>query len=358
MRKILVLIFLLVNSIILFAQQFTIAVIPDTQNYTDYRFQTFSEPPFAIDFVDVYKRQIEYIVNNSVVNAGSIVFAIHLGDNVLHHAEQELEWQLADRTISILDDVIPYGMVPGNHDYDVRSRRKDKTWAFNGTSHFIQYFGSESMHFKNKEWYGGSFHEGLSSWCKFSVDGISFLFIGLELEAGDAVLDWAQDVIEQNKNLPTIVVTHEYMNCRYESRNPGIPHLLDEQYRRDSGDFNSAHELWSKFITKNKQIFLVLCGHSYIKEHGEAVRTDINEDGYKVYQLLSDFEGRNELFKKLEISEHPYGGDGWLRLLHFDLKKNQIHVQTYSTEFKTFQKYYDIYFIIQFDWDCKKRFGK
>ncbi len=358
MRKILVLLVLLLSTITLFAQQFTIAVIPDTQNYTDYRFQTFSEPPFAIDFVDVYKRQVEYIVKNSVVNAGSIVFAIHLGDNVLHHAEQELEWQLADRTISILDDVIPYGMVPGNHDYDVRSRRKDKTWAFNGTSHFIQYFGSESMHFKNKEWYGGSFHEGLSSWCRFSVDSINFLFIGLELEAGDAVLEWAQNIIEQNKNLPTILVTHEYLNCKYESKNPGTFSLSTDHYRRDTGDYNTAPQLWNKFIKKNNQIFLVLCGHAYIKDDGEAVRTDINDDGYKVYQLLSDFEGRNELFKKLEISEHPYGGDGWLRLLHFNLEKKQIHVQTYSTEFKCYEKDYDSDFLIQFDWDWKKRFGE
>ncbi len=349
-------IFYIFISFFCYSQKFTIAVIPDSQNYTDYRYQTISNPSFPIDFINVYQHQIEYISKNAISNGGDIVFAIHLGDNVLHHGEQELEWELASNTISLLDNVIPYGMVPGNHDYDERTQREDKTWAFNGTTHFINYFGEKSIHFNNKEWYGGSFHEGLSSWIKFSACGIEFLFIGLELEAGDAVLDWAQSVIEQNKNLPTIVATHEYLHWGYDYYNPGEHRLCTNQYRRDSGDYNSASQIWEKFISKNKQIFIVLCGHAYNKEQGEAARTDINNDGYKVYQLLSDYEGRNELFKFLQVSNSPYGGDGWFRLLHFDLNKQQIHIQTYSTELKRYEKDYDSDFIIQFDWNWEERF--
>lgn len=344
---------------LLFSQEFTIAVIPDSQNYTDYRYQTNSTPPFAIDFVDVYRHQIEYIVKNSVSNGGEITFAIHLGDNVLHQGEQELEWELADNTISILDNTIPFCMVPGNHDYDEKIRRKDLSWAFNGTNHFIKYFGNKSKHFKEKEWYKGSYNNGLSSWGNFSAGENEFLFIGLELEAGDAVLEWAQKVIEQNKNIPTIIITHEYLYRGYDLNNPGVhPIQTNNKYRIDSGDCNSAVQIWEKFISKNKQIFLVLCGHSYEKEHGEAIRTDINDDGYKVYELLSDYEGRNTLFKFLQISDSQYGGDGWLRLLRFDLNKKQIHVQTYSTEFKRYEKDFDSDFIIQFDWDWNKRFGQ
>ena len=355
-------ILLLINILFfsrLFASPFTIAVIPDSQNYTDYRYQTISTPPFAIDFVDVYRHQIEYIAKNSVSRGGDIAFAIHLGDNVLHHGDQEIEWELADKTISILDNTIPFCMVPGNHDYDERVRREDKSWAFNGTSHYIKYFGNQSKHFKDKEWYKGSFNDGLSSWGRFSAGGIEFLFIGLELEAGDMVLEWAQNVIDQNKNIPTIVITHEYLYRGYDSNNPGVhPIQTNNRYRSDSGDCNSAVEIWEKFISKNNQIFLVLCGHSYNKEHGEAARTDINNDGYKVYELLSDYEGRNTLFKFLQISDSAYGGDGWLRLLKFDLEEQQIHVQTYSTEFKRYEKDFDSDFIIKFDWQWDERFGK
>lgn len=326
-------------SNLLFSQQFTIAVIPDTQNYTDFRYQTFSNPPFDFDFSDVYKRQVEYIFNKSQDTESPVIFAIHLGDNVLHQNKHDIEWQIADNIISLLDDKIPFAMIPGNHDYDVRERKgnkPDKYWSFYGSDTFVKYFGSESKHFKDKNWYIDSFNNGMSSAAIINYQDVRMLFIGLEMEAGDECLEWAQNVIDKNNDIPTIIATHEFLSVNNE-KNSGKARRLTSAYRRDY-DSNTPKNIWEKFIKKNNQIFLVLCGHSYDNNRGENSRIDLNEFGNPVYQILSDYEGRTELFNNMTEENAPkYGGDGWLRLLNFDLEKKQLHIQTYSTEFEIFE---------------------
>mgnify|MGYP007070066402 FL=1 len=63
-------------------------------------------------------------------------------------------------------------------------------------------------------------------------------------------------------------------------------------------------------------------------DEGENSRTDVNNDGFKVYTLLQNFQGRKSLFDERGYKGKKLNcGDGWLRLLHFDLKKNQIQTQ-------------------------------
>ena len=104
------------------AQTFTIAVIPDTQNYCDYRYQKSSNPPFLFDQGDIFQRQTDYVAKNSVSSGGTIAFAIQLGDLVQNQGTQPSEWSIADSAISRLDGALPFGVIPGNHDYD-------KAWA-------------------------------------------------------------------------------------------------------------------------------------------------------------------------------------------------------------------------------------
>ena len=56
---------LLAVSTALFAEKFSIAVISDTQNYCDYRYQRDSNPPYPFDHGDIYKRLMQYIADNS-----------------------------------------------------------------------------------------------------------------------------------------------------------------------------------------------------------------------------------------------------------------------------------------------------
>ena len=58
--------------------EFTVAMIPDTQNYVDYRHQKWSG--FPIDGVDQFYQQMRWVGENAKSTGGEIVFATHVGD--------------------------------------------------------------------------------------------------------------------------------------------------------------------------------------------------------------------------------------------------------------------------------------
>ena len=77
------------------------AVLPDTQVYT------LQQP-------ELFDTQTSFIRNNQ--KRLDIQFVVNLGDS---HAEQHrrVEWQRAVSSMSMLNGVVPYAIVPGNHDY-------------------------------------------------------------------------------------------------------------------------------------------------------------------------------------------------------------------------------------------------
>lgn len=97
---------------------------------------------------------------------------------------------------------------------------------------------------------------------------------------------------------------------------------------------NSPQMVWDKFISRHEQIFLVLCGHA----EGQAFRVDDNQAGGKVYQVMSDYQGRAQTVRDAGTPPALFVGvgDGWLRLMDFDMARDvpSIHVHTYSTHYK------------------------
>ena len=101
---------------------FTIAVIPDAQNYTDDQ----AAQPSAID---VFTGQMNYVVNNRTNM--NIVFTTFLGDIVQHGDGTDgtsavyggpNEYNRARGAVDILAaSGMPFGITIGNHDYDSQS---------------------------------------------------------------------------------------------------------------------------------------------------------------------------------------------------------------------------------------------
>lgn len=338
------------------AQKFTIPVIPDPQKYTDYRYQTATKKSFPINLCDTYKKQMSYILDHIDDPESPFVCVLHLGDNVSHQNKKKSEWILAEEVVSMLDDKIPLAMVPGNHDYDVRKRKYNKEWyyTFYGDKNYTKYFGDKSKHFADKKWYIDSFNGGMSSVVKLKIKGNDYLFLCLEMEPGDAVLTWAQKVIDSNFGIPTILITHNYLNWANE-KGKNYASRFKSAYRRDY-DSNSGQKLWEKFIKKNNQIFMVLSGHSYSGCHGENSRIDLNDFGFPVYQFVSDYEGRREIYKLKNGRKLKVKSGGWMRLLDFDIGKKTVHVRTYNPQLEKYELDEDSDMIINFDWDWGKRF--
>lgn len=350
---------------------FTIAVIPDTQNYVDYTHQKAEN--FAFDANEMFFEQMRYVAANLESQGGDIAFVSGLGDNWQHQTlkidleHQQRGFKIAPnpmldahfaptekvRTVEmpgarkgweLLAGKVPFSVVPGNHDFDAmwtdsrfppatKPDPKDKsTFGMlhpGGLDNFRTVFGSQTPFFKDQPWYVASHDGGADSAQIFTAGGYRFLHIGLQFSAPDASLEWAASVIKANPGLPTIITTHDYLDTSGQR----LPNPMIDAHKADPKD-NSPEMLWQKFISQHDQIFLVLCGH----EHGQAFRTDPNKFGHSVYQILSDYQSRGQTAKDAGVqSAWPAEiGDGWMRMMTFDMAAATptIKVRTYSTHYK------------------------
>ena len=362
---------------------FTLAVIPDTQNYIDYKHQR--NEGFALDGSDLFIQQMR-----DVAGRDDIAFVAAVGD-VWQHQTLDIDPEHAARglkaianpifalelapspktlTVEIPKAVegykilaranIPFGVAPGNHDYDAmwsdsgfppKLQKKNITMTpedlgilhIGGLDNFRSVFGADGEFFKDKSWYVANYRGGANAAQVFSAGGYQFLHITLEMSADNWVLAWAADVIEAHPGYPTIITTHDYLNTRNEREANPIVDLK----RIDPDNHNTAEEVWEKLISAYDQVFLVLCGH----HHGQGRRIDINHYGHKVYQLLANYQGRGQA--GVDAGEPldprrgiPRGlGDGWYRLMQFDMGADipTVTVQTWSSHYRTLSGDLDTY---------------
>ncbi len=356
---------------------FTLAVIPDTQNYIDFRHQT--AEGFEFDAADLFIEQMRFVAANGVGNGGDIAFVASVGD-VWQHQTKRIDEEHRRRGIDIEPEPIlakravrteqvlnielpkavegyriigeaglPFGVAPGNHDYDaawsVRGYppNRQKTWSqlertvedlgilhVGGLDNFRRVFGADTDFFRDKSWYVAHFRGGANSAQVFSAAGYDFLHIALEMQPGDDVLRWVELVLESQPGLPTIVTTHDYLN----SSNERAAHPLIDLARIDPAHHNSAEQLWQKLLSRHDQIFLVLSGH----HHGQGFRVDANSAGNPVYQILADYQSRGRVAFDFGRSGAVGIGDGWLRLMRFDFATAPatISIRTYSTHYRKF----------------------
>ena len=358
-------------------QQFTIAVIPDTQNYLDYTHQ--SGQGFALDGKQLFIEQMEDIAARD-----DVIFVAAVGDVWQHsslvvdpgHAERGrgavanpyLEAALAPspytRTMEMPAAVegyrvlqragIPFGVAPGNHDYDAfwsitgpntgkPADEMDRLAGDYGTVHvgglenFRSVFGDQGEFFLDQPWYVDSFRGGANSAQVFDAGGYRFLHIALEMSPGNGVLQWASAVIERHPHYPTIITTHSYLNAQGQRSTYRALDLAAD----DPEHHNSAETVWERLVSAYDQVFMVLCGH----HHGQSLRIDKNHYGNPVYQLLADYQGRGQAGvdagQPLAANGRPVGlGDGWYRLLRFDLRGRTptVKVETWSSHYRQYSR--------------------
>jgi len=359
---------------------FTLAVIPDTQNYLDYRHQ--SAEGFAIDGSELFIAQMKDIAARE-----DVAFVAAVGD-VWQHPTRDIDPEHESRGIGRIPNPIfaaeisptektrtvempravegyrvlheagiPFGVAPGNHDYDAMWSVASFPPALGrnlvasdiaitpenlgmlhigGLDNFRSVFGSSGEFFKDKPWYVSSYRGGANAAQVFEAGGYRFLHITLEMAADDLALSWAADVIEAHPGHPTIVTTHDYLNTRGERR--AVP-IVDLK-RVDPDHHNTAEEVWEKLVSAHDQVFLVLCGH----HHGQSRRVDDNRRGHKVYQILADYQGRGQA--GLDAGQPldprrgiPRGlGDGWYRLMRFEMggETPTVLVQTWSSHYRSY----------------------
>lgn len=352
---------------------FSIAVIPDSQSYTNMDSQKFNYIPYVINQWEIYYRQTAFIAQNSVKNGGDFSFALHVGDHVDHRNWRPREWKLSAICFENLNGQLPVITVPGNHDYDTWAGTKHQTY---GSNTYNKYYGPESSFFKDKEWYKGSSQNGRNSYGIINAADKDFIVIGLELNPDDYSIIWAQEVLDRYKNLPAIILIHEYLSRNQETQtnanNVETIVTYGEEYKkgvnfaftnvnyRIKNNGWTPSKLWDKFISNNNQIFLVVCGHVGTETKACGYRIDKNKNGFTTYSLLSNFQDfRNYLNEHgIKYKRKPHAcGDGWFSIIDIDLQNNQIDFSCFNSETGKFMRGEPFEMSFPIDWDWDERLG-
>ena len=280
--------------------EWTLAVLPDTQIYTQ-------------DYPGLFLAQAAWVRSN--VRGRNIRYVIHLGDIVNNNSAPE--WKTAADAFDIIDDVVPYALVPGNHDYGPGGDTTTRDTFMNN------YLGYEN--YTNRPTFGGAMEVGKmdNTYHLFDAWGHRFIVICLEWGPLDSTVDWAKSVLDNYPNRYAVLVTHAYMNnndLRFDitdtvNSQVGNPHLSPVP-----GPVNDGEELWQKLVN-DYNFVLTLNGH--VVGDGTGYRVDTNALGNAVHQMLVNYQMRD------------LGGEGYLRLLEFQPDGRTVVATSYSPVFGT-----------------------
>jgi hypothetical protein len=271
---------------------FTIAALPDSQNYSS---------SLHGGLPAIYAAQTDWIVANRA--ASNIAYVAQLGDIVNYGdtnagVEEITAWRNATNALYRLENPlttglangIPYGAAVGNHDQSPNGS------TYGTTRYYNQYFGVS--HFTGHGYYGG--HYGTNNdnhFDLFSASGLDFIAVYMEYDvaANSQVLSWANGLLQTYANRRAIVMSHYLCGT-------GAPSTFGAQ----------GAAIYSA-LRANANLFLMLCGHV----SGEGSRVDVF-NGNSVQTLMADYQS------------YANGGSGFLRLMQFSPSNCVIRVSTYS----------------------------
>jgi hypothetical protein len=277
-------------------RDFRVVLLPDTQFYTAHLNGGLSS---------MFVAQTDWIVANHVEQ--NIGFVLHLGDisqdgDVLSSgASAEYQWvraasamyRLENPATTGLPEGIPYGVVIGNHDWE-------PIWRSSGASiMYNKYFGYDR--FKDRSYYGGRYgtQNNNNYYQVYQVGSQKFVSISIAYHdpgrdtTDPGVLEWADAVLKAHPDRIGIVVHHHTINTVAEW---GPYALVIYEVLKDNPNFR-----------------LFLGGHIT----GESIRADTYE-GNLVYTVLADYQGWTN------------GGNGFLRVMTFSPRANELRFNTYS----------------------------
>ncbi len=274
-------------SPIAYGQDFSIVVLPDTQNEAQF-------------FPQVMNSQTTWVVNNA--QARNIQMVLGVGD-IVNDGASDPQQQNANAAIRILDNAgIPYQLAIGNHDYDGANPKSRSVVGFN------RWFGP--ARYAGKAFYKGNFPAGSNEnfYGELTIGGKTFLFLMLEFRPRSSSLDWAESILSANPGTEAIVVVHSFLRT-----NSMREDTCDTQ-DMPAGNAN-GEQMWSR-LREHANVIMVLNGH--FTGGSVAHRSDVGDNGNLVNQIFAD------------LQDFPNGGNGWLEIITFHPVSNSISVQTFS----------------------------
>ena len=288
---------------------FTLAILPDTQIYTEC-------------YPEIFTIQTQWIVNN--IEKLNISFVLHEGD--IQNSNTKDQWQRAYTSMSLLDGKIPYAVVKGNHDMG-----PDGKCEVRESPLFDQFFPVNKYSGLNT--FGGTFDPNLmdNSYHLFEKSDVGWLILALEYLPRNRVLEWANDITTSYKDRKTIVLTHSHVYK--DNKLHGVEPVATDNLgiMNSSEGVNNGIQVWNKLIKKHINMSLVFNGH--FLDIGRFTAT--GDYGNVVHQMLANYQDMEK------------GGSGYLRLAHFEPSKKQVQIKTYSPYLDSYLSDYSNEFILE-----------
>ncbi len=226
----------------------------------------------------------------------NLQYLMHTGD-IVDQSKDEAQWLRADPTYRTLDEAgLPYGVLAGNHDVDQQT---------NDYSDYSRYFGEQR--FAGNPWYGGSHLDNRGHYDLITAGGVDFLMIYMGWAPGDEQIAWLNEVLAKYPERIAFLNLHEYMLTT-------------------GGLGPIPQRIYDEVVATNPNVRFVSSGH-YHDAYTRLDQFDDDGDGTPdrtVTQMLFDYQGL------------PNGGEGFMRLLHFDNEGRKILVRTYSDYLKQY----------------------
>jgi hypothetical protein len=307
------------------AGSWTMVVLPDIQSYSDHS----ANAPILHEMAAWIAANKEQLNIRLALQEGDIVYQNGVASASQSSGDQNSaqQWRNARTAFQLLDGVIPYIVVPGNHDYGIgnaNSRDTQFNTYFTPTDNPLTDFTRGGI---LAEMGPNAFGERTlenAAYAFTAPDRRKLLILALEFGARQAAVDWANAVASKPRydGYTKVLLTHAYLyddGTRYDWAAKGkaqsdTPHA----YRGTQADTHDGEELWNELVRKH-DFQLVLCGHVGGDMVGHLVSK--NDAGQDVHQIVF-----NAQFL-------PQGGQGWLRLLEFLPDGKTVHVRTYSPYF-------------------------
>ncbi|MGD6816663.1 lamin tail domain-containing protein [Metabacillus sp. 113a] len=263
--------------------------IPASSDDYDYTFVWISDTQYYSEtYPHIYDSQTKWIADKK--EEMKIKYVFHTGD-LVNMANQDYQWKAADQYMKTLEDAnVPYGVLAGNHDVDHKTSDYSQYW---------KYFGENR--FKDQPHYGESYQNNKGHYDLISANGNDYIMVYMGWGVDDESIAWMNKVLSEHPDRKAILNFHEYLMAT------GTRHPLGEK-------------LFQEIVVPNQNVIAVLSGH-YHESRVYTDEIDDNGDGKpdrSVPQILADYQSG------------PEGGQGYMRLLHFDADDNRIIVNTYS----------------------------
>ena len=274
---------------------FTLAILPDTQIYAE-------------SFPHIFTAQTQWIARNR--DERNIVFTLHEGD--ITNGNTEPQWRNAAESMSVLDGVVPYAIVMGNHDMGPGGACEVRDSPL-----FNEYF--PVSRFESLPTFGGTFEAGKleNTYHRFEAAGTGWLIVALEYLPRDRVLQWANDVIASHPDRRVLMLTHSHV-CNDATLHGSRPDHGSKPASigivSDPEGANDGQDTWRKTLRRHGNMRFVFNGHFL----GSAHTVGKGSEGNAVHQMLSNYQHMDE------------GGGGYLRLVTCDPSSRSVSVKTYS----------------------------